>query len=606
MVRFRPLLRNYDFPHRGIKVHWSSQLATEIIAPQDVLPKFTQPRSMMALVENLRDHPSVTSRQFIELKSAAKVVCKTVGRDSKTWMIGKLGDVLDLMHAVNPVQAGIDEGYWRATRSKVTRVMRFNGFEMLSCYRKTELTPAWSILVRKAEALKKRRIIPLRPFIAHMIAVGLEPGDVTQTTFEDYLACVELRSPRKNKVGTGPQLRAAWNDCLGSVEGWPQILFKLVDGRNIYLMPDSTFPQILEEFETFVTRPLSPRGTRRRRRRVREVTIESCRYHFRRMLSAAIQGGIEAARLRTLADFCDPEVLETAFNFILDRRGAETTCDVSRLANLAVGIAEHWARVSEERLEDLKNLYEDFACIQEGMTEKNRRMLQKFANNKIVTNFLATPKRVVARYADIEVLTVHDAIQIQLATAMAVLIRVLVRVHNLKQIRIGHHLIEVGYGADRKYVLCFSKDEVKNDEYLETILSPRVSAILKEYILRARPVLLREPSDYLFPGLGTGHKSGSMFSQQLASFTEKESGIRVTAHQFRHLGGFIHLLKFPGDYEGVRKMLGHRKVETTIKFYIGLENRAAFEKYDAHIDTLLDQSEEADAMPAKVRLKRRA
>ena len=53
-------------------------------------------------------------------------------------------------------------------------------------------------------------------------------------------------------------------------------------------------------------------------------------------------------------------------------------------------------------------------------------------------------------------------------------------------------------------------------------------------------------------------------------------------------------------------MLGHRKVETTIKFYIGLENRAAFEKYDAHIDTLLDQSEEAEALPAKVRLKRRA
>ena len=459
-------------------------------------------------------------------------------------MIDSLADALDPLLAVNAAQSGIKESYWLTSRSKVTRALRLNGFEMLSCYSKTEPTPAWSILIRKAEALKKKRIVSLRPFIAYAIAEGLEPSDVTQASFENYLALVSLRSQRKNKAGTGPQLRIAWNECVASVEGWPQILFRLVDGRNIYLMPDSTFPEILEEFETFVTKPLS--GRPRRRRRVRETTIKSRRYHFRRMLSAAVQGGIEAVRLRTLRDFCDTEVLETAFNFILDRRGVETTCDVSRLANLAVGIAEHWARVSEERLEELKDLYQDFACIQEGMTEKNRRMLQKFANNKIVSNFVATPKRVMARYADMEVLTVHDAIQIQLAAAMAVLSRVLVRVHNLEQIRIGHHLIEVGYGADRKYVLCFSEDEVKNDQYLETILSPRLSAILKEYISSARPILLREPSDYLFPGLGTGHKSGSMFSQQLAKFTEKETGNPCHSAPIPALGRLHSLAEISG------------------------------------------------------------
>jgi len=152
----------------------------------------------------------------------------------------------------------------------------------------------------------------------------------------------------------------------------------------------------------------------------------------------------------------------------------------------------------------------------------------------------------------------------------------------------------------------FPEDEVKNVEYLETVLSPRVSSILNEYIAKARPVLLREPSDYLFPGRGVGHKSGSMFSQQLANFTAKETGIRVTAHQFRHLGGFLHLLKHPGDYETVRKMLGHRKIETTVRFYAGMETKAAFEKYDAHIEARLDAAELLGGMPEKVRLKRRA
>jgi len=211
------------------------------------------------------------------------------------------------------------------------------------------------------------RLLPLRPFIRRLINFGIEPTEVTQATFEEHMAWVERCSQRKNKAATGPQLRTAWDDCARSVEGWPQVFFELRDGRDIYLLPDSTFPKIIKEFETHVTMPMNSRGKRRGRRRLREVTIRSRRYHF------------------------------------------------------------------------------------------------------------------------------------------------------------------------------------------------RVTAIANEYISRARPILLREPSDYLFPGFGAGHKSGSMFSQQLADFTEKETGIRVTAHQFRHLGGYIHLLKYPGDYESVRKMLGHRK-----------------------------------------------
>ena len=99
---------------------------------------------------------------------------------------------------------------------------------------------------------------------------------------------------------------------------------------------------------------MAPRG----HRRGRGTPIKSRRYHIRRVLSAAVGAGVNPDKLKSLRDVCDPFVLESAFNFILDRRDAEATCDVSRLAGFVVGIAEHWVEVTKEQLDDLKNLYE--------------------------------------------------------------------------------------------------------------------------------------------------------------------------------------------------------------------------------------------------------
>ena len=43
-------------------------------------------------------------------------------------------------------------------------------------------------------------------------------------------------------------------------------------------------------------------------------------------------------------------------------------------------------------------------------------------------------------------------------------------------------------------------------------------------------------------------------------------------HQFRHAAGAIVLQRRPGEYELVRRLLGHRNVQTTVNAYVGLEN----------------------------------
>ena len=58
----------------------------------------------------------------------------------------------------------------------------------------------------------------------------------------------------------------------------------------------------------------------------------------------------------------------------------------------------------------------------------------------------------------------------------------------------------------------------------------------------------------------------------------------MNAHLFRHLAAFLYLKVHQGEYETVRLLLGHKSIQTTIGFYCGLEQPAAFERYDQVLD----------------------
>jgi integrase len=52
-------------------------------------------------------------------------------------------------------------------------------------------------------------------------------------------------------------------------------------------------------------------------------------------------------------------------------------------------------------------------------------------------------------------------------------------------------------------------------------------------------------------------------------------GVKITPHQFRHLGAKLALDANPGAYELVRQLLGHRSLKTTTRFYAGPDTRRA-------------------------------
>ena len=154
------------------------------------------------------------------------------------------------------------------------------------------------------------------------------------------------------------------------------------------------------------------------------------------------------------------------------------------------------------------------------------------------------------------------------------------RLANLAALHLEKNVIRVG-GPEPTYHLVIPPEDVKNDQPLEYPLPKAVSEMLGRYLTEFRPRLCRQDNPWLFPGEGDGHKTKGTLSDQIIKRITKALGIRVTPHQFRHLAAAFILEKDPANYEFVRRVLGHKNLETTIRFYVGLETVDAVRKFSA-------------------------
>lgn len=255
-----------------------------------------------------------------------------------------------------------------------------------------------------------------------------------------------------------------------------------------------------------------------------------------------------------------------------------------QMAKLLCTLAQHWVGVSRDHLDQLKAICQHLDPGRHGMTDKNRATLRGFEDDHLVDRFLSLPERIWQRYRNkMRELKVSAAVELQIALAIELLTVAPVRCKNLMAISLDHNLIFQGSRRARRVTLHFLKADVKNDVDIEFKLPTTTVDQIDKYLEHVRPVLERVPSRYLFPGEGETHKCGSLLSKQIADMVEREVGVRLTAHQFRHLAGLIYLKANPGGHEVVRRLLGHKSIETTIRFYAGMEIADAIRHYDDHV-----------------------
>jgi integrase len=216
----------------------------------------------------------------------------------------------------------------------------------------------------------------------------------------------------------------------------------------------------------------------------------------------------------------------------------------------------------------------------EGLTPKNLQLIRQVLTDGVWSEVVSLPHVLMqeARAAR-DHAPIKAAVSAQLAVAIAILVVAPIRLRNLIGIELGKNLIKPG-GLNGPYWLTFPKYDVKNRADLNFRFDQPLTDLIDEYVNEFRPVLLRGANaNWLFPGEGGQPKMKLFFSKQVTERIQKTTGLRITVHQFRHAAAAIYLKHHPGNYEHIRRVLGHRNLTTTVKFYCGLETIAATDDF---------------------------
>jgi integrase len=174
--------------------------------------------------------------------------------------------------------------------------------------------------------------------------------------------------------------------------------------------------------------------------------------------------------------------------------------------------------------------------------------------------------------------SVRAALRAQLAVAVEILLMAPIRLSNLASLEIGRSYIRSRRNGSYKAHIVFEAEEVKNSMPLKFDLPEESVRLIDLYLVRFHRRTVRS-SAFLFPGR-SGSKDTASLSAQVSTRLFKVLGLRINVHLFRHMAAKIYLDRHPHAFEFVRQLLGHKNIQTTMKFYAQFSRTSAAQHYD--------------------------
>jgi integrase len=169
--------------------------------------------------------------------------------------------------------------------------------------------------------------------------------------------------------------------------------------------------------------------------------------------------------------------------------------------------------------------------------------------------------------------------KIQIALAIRLLLSAPIRLKNLAMLELNVSLQwPTGRAGDALIVL--RRNETKNELPLEYPLEGPTKDLLHEYLDRYRCHVTLTGREWLFVRHNGKAVPDDALRDGIIKAIDRELGIHMTPHQFRHVAASIYLNAHPGAIGLVRDLLGHRNIKTTSHFYAGMRTREAVREYD--------------------------
>ena len=527
---------------------------------------------------------TISTTQRRDRLCAMRRLALMVGKDPR--LISARPDAMRvLFKSVVPAAHGIKETRWANIRSRVLAALAQAGIRVMRGRSTTRLSPAW--LDFQAGLSTPTARIGLSRFMRFCTDKAFEPDRVDDAVFERFHQVLRTESPVARPHAVHRTACIQWNLAVPLVPALAAKVVTVSRNAQLYSLPWSDFPaSFVADAEAFLNRSNSSSGpfTDEYVRPQRRTTIELRRGQIRQMASLLVASGYPTAEITGLAALADPvrarTILEAAH-----RRLGDGAQGLHGMALVLKVIGQHWSKLGPDAVAKLARYARQAAPKARGMTEKNRGRLRQFDSPQNIRTLLDLPRRIFRELKQKTCPDRVDALRAQQALAVEFLIVAPMRIANLTALDLTRHIVKTGRDASSVLHIVIPGEETKTGEPYEVTIPADTTVLLAAYRERYLPLISTEPTSLLFPNLSGCCRDDTAFSTALSAFLRRETGLLMNAHLFRHLAVTLYLRNHPEDLETARRILGHKSLATTMRFYAYIKNDASFRRYDEFIAT---------------------
>jgi integrase len=545
------------------------------------------PASLATVQKSLDGCTGLSETRLRDLRSAVRRVAELLGNEPAAIPLS-METIQAGLAAVNPLAIGMTPKRLTNLRSDFVAAVKASGVISIKLDGKAALGPHWSTLL---SGLNRRRHLGLLRLARFLSSRGTKPGEISDDAIGEFVAAVRAGSLHKKPNVLHRQVTKIWNEAAREL-GLPTVTVPSFKPPPKRIDPSLLPASFIKDRDRYLAwcAVSDPFASDARNRPLAPRTLKLAKNQIHAAVSALVKTGVQPARIRSLADLVTVENLKSILRQRLADAGGRRSAFDHYLARALVRVAREWVEVDGDVLAELRRLASKWpAPTRYDLTPKNRKFLRQFDDPQTLRRLRLLPEILwkevqndIARKPNFRSLAkAQAALGIGLPTFMPV------RPENLAELEFDKHIfLKTGPGAISTLEL--SPGEVKNNNGIAFDIPPHLAKMLIEYRERVAPAHIGHRPGRLFVHPDGTAKAQSTVAYLIGTFVKRRAGITLTPHQLRHLAGKIILDANPGNFEGVKQVLGHKTLKTTM-IYAGIDTRRAGRYHQTLIERAVAQ-----------------
>jgi len=434
--------------------------------------KAAAPVMLQQVVERLSGNAEISDTRKRDLRSAVVIYGKIVGVPLGEIPLD-LGAIRKTLDGVVPLQAKVTRKRWANLRSDLAAAIAASAVQAMLKTSDIKPNNDWEELLNSTK--DKRITNGLSRFARWASSKGLSPSGIDNAVFECFFTQLESQSLVRNLGFQRRNIPRLWNK-LAAV--FPQ------HGLNVVKIPSKevswhrvpwndlprSFKNETEEYLTWCAMP-DPLNENARARTLAPQTIRLRRHYIHLAATAACDAGLKTTHLTSLSKLVEPEVFRSILRHQWRNNGDKAPPHLFGLATDLVALAKEWVGASVAQLTELKRLRAKLGTLPHGLTDKNRSLLRKLDDPRLLARLVNLPDQMWRRARRNAPPSPYWFIDLQTALSIDILLHVPLRIEDLGALEFEEH-VHWPQGKGKPAFITLRQAKVPGADPLEFELPP--------------------------------------------------------------------------------------------------------------------------------------